>query len=382
MVTTPAAPSSRTPTPTPSALWRHVRLVLASLVFLVATTCSTCAVTSVLDRAMATPASRALTKSISIANNATTELAYSSSVKHAGAVCVNTTTGTNLFIVEEGAANTNEGLGPYCDTCIAGPVFSIGRAWARLSAGGPATVRCAFYEEPPSGALASIAGITKALADTLYLALTGGTLTGTLTFSGVTNDIATAGNEDLRLRPGGTGSVLLEPGDNIIEIMDEDGTTVRSQIVITTNANTVTWRTGTGGSNEAVLRLCNAGTCTNAVIAGSLSDNTDSVSMFRVVDNFTGGAVTLLDVFGEGTMVARQHTSGTMTSWRIPTGIAATVPTKPACTASTDEGRMIYVNDSDDGATAQACMCGRWSANDTTFSWALLSTLTASSCTL
>lgn len=69
-------------------------------------------------------------------------------------------------------------------------------------------------------------------------------------------------------------------------------------------------------------------------------------------------------------LTGNQATSGTAHSWRIPTGIAATAPTKPTCAASTDEGRMVYLNDSDDGAHADACMCGRWAADDTTFSWA------------
>lgn len=173
MVTEPVAPSSRTLPCLPSRLAHHVRIALAALLFLACSTCSTGAVLGVLERVSATPASRALTKSISITNAAATELAYSTSVKHAGAVCVNTTTGTNLFVVEESAANTTDGVGPYCDTCVAGPVFTIGRAWARLSAGGPATVRCAFYEEPPSGALSSFAGLTRGAADTLYLLLDG-----------------------------------------------------------------------------------------------------------------------------------------------------------------------------------------------------------------
>lgn len=51
----------------------------------------------------------------------------------------------------------------------------------------------------------------------------GGTMSGTLTFSGVTNDIVTPGNEDLTLAPGGTGSVVLSSGDKRVDLLNASG---------------------------------------------------------------------------------------------------------------------------------------------------------------
>ncbi len=77
-----------------------------------------------------------------------------------------------------------------------------------------------------------------------------------------------------------------------------------------------------------------------------------------------------------------QWTSGTMSAIRVPTGISNTVPTKPACAATTDEGQIVYLNDANDSAAAQLCMCGRWAASDVTYSWQNILLATANACTL
>ncbi|OGJ39190.1 MAG: hypothetical protein A3A82_00085, partial [Candidatus Pacebacteria bacterium RIFCSPLOWO2_01_FULL_47_12] len=51
------------------------------------------------------------------------------------------------------------------------------------------------------------ADLLDGLDSTAFIAVAGDTMTGTLTFSGVTTDITTAGNEHLALMPGGTGNV-------------------------------------------------------------------------------------------------------------------------------------------------------------------------------
>ncbi len=83
----------------------------------------------------------------------------------------------------------------------------------------------------------------------------------------------------------------------------------------------------------------------------------------------TIGAATTAVTTVTGDLIGSQVAAGTTNSWRIPTGAANAVPAKPACAASTDFGRMVFLDDTNDAAGADACMCGKW-ADDTTFSWA------------
>jgi hypothetical protein len=112
------------------------------------------------------------------------------------------------------------------------------------------------------------------------------------------------------------------------------------------------------------------GSCTtpdfSTIIGGS--ENTGmTVNAGDRIDVCADGADELIiDPTG---VVGSQVTSGTVHSWRIPTGMANTVPSKPACSASTDVGRMILLDDTNDTAGADVCVCGKW-ADDTTFSWA------------
>ena len=55
----------------------------------------------------------------------------------------------------------------------------------------------------------TLQGLTRAAANALYCQLTGCTMTGSLTFSGVATDITTGTNEDLKLDANGTGKTVL-----------------------------------------------------------------------------------------------------------------------------------------------------------------------------
>jgi hypothetical protein len=52
-----------------------------------------------------------------------------------------------------------------------------------------------------------------------------------------------------------------------------------------------------------------------------------------------------------------QVTSGTPLTQRLPTAIAASGITLPTCSSSVDAGKMIYVDDTDDGSYGATCVC-------------------------
>lgn len=136
---------------------------------------------------------------------------YSTSWEHSVARCINTTTGVALYIVNAGAADTTAGSGPYCDTCVAGPILPpIGRGYLRTSAGS-ANVRCSFNDGwgtqgfPPGG---PSGGLTMGAADTRYVNISGDTMTGQLTTTAGTACTAPA----LRIGDADTGFALTNVG--------------------------------------------------------------------------------------------------------------------------------------------------------------------------
>jgi hypothetical protein len=74
-----------------------------------------------------------------------------------------------------------------------------------------------------------------------------------------------------------------------------------------------------------------------------------------------------LKVDAAGDMLGTQATGGTMSTWRVPTGIATTMPTKPTCSTSANAGQLIYVDDSDDANSGELCVCRANSAG--TYAW-------------
>lgn len=122
-----------------------------------------------------TPVER--TKVLTVDNTANVEVRYSASMRHLLARCVNKTTGVSLFVVESDDANTNDGVGPYCDTCAGGATLPpLGTAYLRTSAG-TASVACGFVEDWPSAGLNFTApgagGMSTTTADASYLRLDG-----------------------------------------------------------------------------------------------------------------------------------------------------------------------------------------------------------------
>lgn len=87
---------------------------------------------------------------------------------------------------------------------------------------------------------------------------------------------------------------------------------------------------------------------------------------------FRDNNVIKLTVADGGDLQGSQVTSGTMNTWRVPTGIANALPTKPTCATSVNAGQIIYVDDSNDTAVAMLCVC-RADADDTTYSWVQIS---------
>jgi hypothetical protein len=111
------------------------------------------------------------TKVLTVDNTANVEVVYSSALRHSVARCVNKTTGVSLFIVESSDANTNDGLGPYCDTCIGNATLPpLGKAFLRTSAG-TASVACDFTESPVQASGGGGGGMSMGTADARFLKL-------------------------------------------------------------------------------------------------------------------------------------------------------------------------------------------------------------------
>jgi hypothetical protein len=238
----------------------------------------------------------AYTKSITVDNSAAVPLVFSTTSSQLFGICTNQTAGINLFIVSPSAANTSNGEGPYCDTCNDGPQFVVaGNDSARTSAGS-ADLRCRFYDAGIGSAVANVAGFTRGFADTLYCKLTGCTMTGSTTYSGVTNDIATAGNEDLSLAPGGTGKVIDKLGGNVAQFNDSAGNPEGEILTGATDANFLI-RYATGG---AAIRMTGAGG--NGASVGSTEDKAanEKAGCFGDGLSATGGVTNLVCAYGTG----------------------------------------------------------------------------------
>lgn len=116
-------------------------------------------------------ATRPFPLAFSVGSAAVTTLELSSTTSTTtGLRCVATTTAVPVFLVAPTAANTAQGEGPYCDTCVGGAVFQVpaARAYARTSAG-TSDVRCSFFDggAVPSGGGVGVVGV----GDARYLKL-------------------------------------------------------------------------------------------------------------------------------------------------------------------------------------------------------------------
>lgn len=204
-------------------------------------------------------------------------------------------------------------------------------------------------------------GISRGLADSLYCALAGCTMVGSTTYSGVTDDIVSAGNDDVIVNPAGTGSFGFSSGDNLNEIREDDGTTVRI-LIETATAQAGGRIYAQPGSTMGAIQFDGAQARVGAIdarAAGSV--------VFSVADGISATTGTdLLTVDGAGSAAGTQVTTGTPQTWRVPTAIAASGITLPTCSTSADAGKLVYIDDSNDTAAAVLCVC-RAGADDTTY---------------
>jgi hypothetical protein len=120
-----------------------------------------------------------------------------------------------------------------------------------------------------------------------------GTLGSTLTFSGVTTDITTVGNEDLVIVPdvSGTGSVQIGDGDGIIDLLGTSGSVI-GQLSMT-SASGPELRLGTG-SNDGLVRAQDASN--GGVLLGNMSNISASTRVANIADN----TAALVSFYGEG----------------------------------------------------------------------------------
>ena len=116
------------------------------------------------------------------------------------------------------------------------------------------------------------------------------TLTGTLTHSGASPDATTAGNEDWRVTSAGTGSVQLEPGDDVIDLVRDNA--IVGEIALA--AAGPTFRVSTA-ANQATFAPRSA--ASGGFIVSNNSDIAATVAVMSVGDSAAGG---LFAVQGSG----------------------------------------------------------------------------------
>jgi len=121
----------------------------------------------------------------------------------------------------------------------------------------------------------------------------------------------------------------------------------------------------------AVNGSTSADVTTTTTIATLFNANATTLNIGAAVTTLALGAASMIATI-RGTILGEIATSGTMTSWRIPSGLATIAPTKPSCAVAGDDARMILIDDTNDTLPADLCACGRWGTDDTTYSWTSL----------
>jgi len=193
---------------------------------------------------------------------------------------------------------------------------------------------------------------------------TGGncTMTQASTYSGVTIDITTAGNEDLTLDPGGgsgSGSLVFISEDDDIDLGDS-GAEVIGKIDMDAANNTFMIANNGAAGGAAVFRSQVAYIGTKQA-AGT----TDAVACFAETITDDDGSC-LITALGGGDLRGLQATTGTPPTWRIPTLATNTGGSAPTCAgAATAYGNTYAVDDTNDTAVAMMCWCRR-GADDAT----------------
>lgn len=199
------------------------------------------------------------------------------------------------------------------------------------------------------------AGLSVGLANTLYCQLAGCTMTGGVTFSGVTNDITAAAGQDVVVLGGSsTGSVQLQSPDGTVDI--GDGTTRGG---ISSTSSTLVMFFGTKGTNDGQVQLGNAGTAGPFQLS-TAGNQSLSIKMMRVSDS--GGD--LFNVYGEGMLSTPSTTalaiSGTPDVTRAPASGST------GCRISAASGGQSWTPAETSAADGMGACCVNTGANSIT----------------
>lgn len=146
-------------------------------------------------------------------------------------------------------------------------------------------------------------GVSQATGNTLWCQLTGCTMTGATTYSGITNDITTGTNEALRFRPNGTGNIILQSGNSQVDFEFASGNTT-----LRLDAATGMFSNVFSGNNSGILM-------TGITRAGATSNIAATAPAFVASDTLpTSSGVSLFGVYGEGMLVVERRQSATCAS--------------------------------------------------------------------
>lgn len=172
------------------------------------------------------------------------------------------------------------------------------------------------------------------VAASLVCLLTGGsdcTMTGQIIFSGVTDDITSAGDENVAINPGGTGRVSLQA--EYTQIADAAGN-VRGMIHATGAANTV--------------RLY------APVASGGILQLSDTISYFGPGDDraATSLGVCIGDTLGGAVLCsAKMYGSGLITATQVQTCDCGTTGTPNTVTCDIQSGTVFLIDGDADACT-------------------------------
>lgn len=175
------------------------------------------------------------------------------------------------------------------------------------------------------------------------------TMTGGTLYSGVSSDLTTATNEDLTIAPSGTGSVLLQSGDNRTEFLDSGGGTDLTIETSTAVSGIGLLRTSASPTVGGAVRVS-----TNIVTVGAMNDVQASTVAGCFGDQLqTGSGTTLICAYGGGILVVDKQQSVT-----ISTGTDTTVPTSSQVELTCTTGPCSYSpgeTSIPDGAQIEVC---------------------------
>ncbi len=296
--------------------------------------------------------------------NMSTDGTFVASESVTGNTLVSTTSVTGTSLVVAGMTLTETGAAYNSGVDVAFGCTNAGAAECNGSVDGDFSVVAAL-----SAASAAITGAITSASIAVTGAITGATvvLTSTATAvgfvsSGAAVDFTAAGSEDLTIHPGaaGTGSVQIGGGDGVIDLLNASEA-VNGGISMISAAGPQ-FQLGTG-SMDSFIRA------TDATAQGMHTSNASDVTAANTIAQWGDSAASdFLKVKGDGQLEAKQTTTGTPMSWRVPTAIADSTITLPTCATSVDAGKIIYVDDSNDTTAAELCVC-RAGLDDATYVW-------------